>query len=145
MTRRMEQLNQEYRTLEKRIQELEGLTSQHALSDMEFDLLRQLLTVFRDGIDEMSVEQKRAAIRTVVRKVIWDGVNAHVVLFGSQDDEIEYPKIASAAGNTTEEDETDELVPFSDVNYDDGDEEDNGMGNASPFRAPKTRWGEDSK
>lgn len=145
VTRRMEQLNQEYRTLEKRIQELEGLTSQHALSDMEFDLLRQLLTVFRDGIDEMSVEQKRAAIRTVVRKVIWDGVNAHVVLFGSQDDEIEYPEIAAAAGNTTEEDETDELVPFSDVDYDDGDEEGDGMGNASPFRAPKTHWGEDSK
>lgn len=91
VTRRMEQLHQEYRSLEGRIRELDALTSRHALSDMEFDLLRQLLTVFRDGMDEMTVEQKRAAIRTIVRKVVWDGVNAHVILFGVRDDEIGYP------------------------------------------------------
>lgn len=92
VTKRIEQLNEEYQSLEKRIQELDGLTTQHALSDIEFDLMRQLLTVFKDGIDEMTIEQKRAAIRTIVRKVIWDGVNAHVILFGVQDDEIEYPQ-----------------------------------------------------
>ena len=47
------------------------------------------MTIFRDGIDEMTVEQKRAAIRTIVRKVVWDSVNAHVILFGVKDDEIE--------------------------------------------------------
>ncbi len=31
--------------------------------------MRQLLTVFHDNIDDMTVIQKRAAIRTVVRKV----------------------------------------------------------------------------
>ena len=103
---------------------MEGLTSQHALSDIEFDLLRQLLTIFKDGIDEMTVEQKRAAIRTIVRKVVWDGVNAHVILFGVKDDEIEYPEIAAvASGNTEEEDETEELVDFSDIDYDDDDME----------------------
>ena len=50
-------------------------------------MLRQLLTIFKDGIDEMTVEQKRAAIRTIVRKVIWDGINAHVILFGTTDDD----------------------------------------------------------
>ncbi len=57
VTKRIEQLNEEYQSLEKRIQELEGLTTQHALSDVEFDLMRQLLTVFKDGIDEMTIEQ----------------------------------------------------------------------------------------
>lgn len=88
VARRIEQLDLEHSEIVSRIRELEGLTSQHALSDMEFDAMRQLLTVFKDGIDEMTVEQKRAAIRTIVRKVIWDGVNAHVVLFGAQEDEI---------------------------------------------------------
>ena len=129
VTKRIEQLNEEYQSLEKRIQELEGLTTQHALSDVEFDLMRQLLTVFKDGIDEMTIEQKRAAIRTIVRKVIWDGVNAHVVLFGVQDDEIEYPEIASAASdNTDDEDDNDELVAFSDVDYEDDDTEDDRLG-----------------
>ena len=74
---------------EQRIQELDGLTSQHALSDIEFNLLRQLLTIFKDGIDEMTIEQKRAAIRTILRKVVWDGVNAHVILYGVQEDDRE--------------------------------------------------------
>lgn len=126
VTKRIEQLNEEYQSFEKRIQELEGLTTQHALSDIEFDLMRQLLTVFKDGIDEMTIEQKRAAIRIIVRKVIWDGVNAHVILFGVQDDEIEYPEIASVAS-------------------DDTDDEDNRLGKTNPLSASKTHWGEDSK
>ncbi len=92
VVKRIEQLNQECVEIDARIRELESLTSQHVLSDIEFDVMRQLLTIFRKGIDEMSIEQKRAAIRTLVRKVVWDGVNAHVILFGVQDDEIEYPK-----------------------------------------------------
>lgn len=101
VTKRIEQLNQEYQSLERRIQELECLISQHALSDIEFDLLCQLLAVFKDSIDEMTVEQKRAAIRTIVRKVVWDGVNAHVILFGVRDEEIECQEITAAlSGNT---------------------------------------------
>ncbi|MFR1832651.1 MAG: recombinase family protein [Lachnospiraceae bacterium] len=88
VAKRIEQLNQECVDINNRIKELEGLTSQHALSDIEFDVLRQLLTVFKDGIDEMTTQQKRAAIRTIVRKVVWDGVNAHVVLFGVEDDDM---------------------------------------------------------
>ena len=87
VTKRIEQLNQEYQSLEQRIQALKGLTSQNVLNDMEFNLLRRLLTIFKDGIDEMTVEQRRAAIRTIVRKVIWDGINAHVILFGTTDDD----------------------------------------------------------
>lgn len=146
VTKRIEQLNGDYQSLEQRIQELEGLTSQHALSDAEFDLLRQLLTIFKNGIDEMTVEQKRAAIRTIVRKVIWDGVNAHVILFGVKDDEIEYPEIASAlSDNAEDEDETEDLVDFSDANYDEDDMEDNCLGKIDPLNAAKTHWREDSK
>ena len=105
VTKRIEQLNGEYQFLEQQMKELEGLTSQHALNDIEFDLLRQLLAVFKDSFDEMTIEQKRAAIRTIVRKVVWDGVNAHVILFGAKDGEIEYPKIADVSSDCTEDDE----------------------------------------
>ena len=86
VTKRIEQLNQEYQSLEQRIHELKGLTSQNILNDMEFNLLHHLLTIFKDGMDKMTVVQKRTAIRTIVRKVIWDGINAHVILFGATDD-----------------------------------------------------------
>lgn len=46
--------------------------------------MRQLLAPFKDGIDEMTVEQKRSAIRTLVRKAVWDGVNVHLVFLGQR-------------------------------------------------------------
>lgn len=146
VAKRIEQLNQECVAIDTRIQELEGLTSQHALSDIEFDVMRQLLTIFKEGIDEMTVEQKRAAIRTLVRKVVWDGVYAHAVLFGIQDEEIEFPNIPGV-GNIidNEEDDMDELEQFSDVDYDDSDLEEDCLGKTYLPNAPKTPWGEDSK
>lgn len=146
VAKRIEQLNQECVEIDARIRELEGLTSQHALSDIEFDVMRQLLTVFKNGVDEMTIEQKRAAIRTLIRKVVWDGVNAHVVLFGVQDDEIDFPDLSSLAAETgNDDDDTDELERFGDVNYDDEDIENDSLRESNLPDASKTHWGEDSK
>lgn len=87
--RRMEQLHQECEGLDARIQQLIELSSQHALSNMEFDVLCQLLSVWKAGIDDMTIEQKRTAIRTVVHKVIWDGQHAHIILFGASEEDIQ--------------------------------------------------------
>lgn len=133
--KRIEVLTAESDALEVRIQELIALTSQHAMSDSEFDVLRQLLSVFQENIDDMPLEQKRAAIRTVVRKVIWDGVNAHIVLFGADEEEIEMPDITPLFAEPEEA-----LEPFADVDY----EED--LENiAEAESASMTPWGEDSK
>ena len=119
--KRLEELHARDAELQTRITELEGLTAQHALSGIEFDLMRQLLTVFRDGIDGMTVEQKRAAIRTVVRKVIWDGQYAHVVLFGAADEDVDRwdaDDLLPALDIRNSED-TGDLEPFGDVDYGD--------------------------
>lgn len=135
VARRIEQLNRKCEETDTRIHELEALTSQHALSDIEFDVMRQLLSVFKTSIDEMTIEQKRAAIRTLVRKVVWDGVNAHIILFGVQDDEIEYPPLSYQTAETdSTEDALEELERFSDVDYED-----------ETADGSKTHWGEDSK
>ena len=137
VAKRIEALTAESDALEVRIQELTALTSQHAMSDTEFDVLRQLLSVFQENIDDMPLAQKRAAIRTVVRKVIWDGVNAHIVLFGASEDEIEMPDITPLLADA-EAEET--LEPFGDVDYKEELEED---GESAP--ASMTPWREDSK
>ena len=108
----IDELHSEGELLKSRIAELESLTASHTLSNIEFDIIRQMLTTFRDTIDDMSVEQKRAALRTFVKKVVWDGENVHVYLFGSDDNGgIELPQddflsksggLTEAEGNTTE-------------------------------------------
>mgnify|MGYP003301045984 CR=1 FL=1 len=125
IAKRIEKLNEESLEIEKRIQELEGLTSQHTLSDVEFDIMRQLLTVFKENIDKMTLEQKRAAVRTLVRKVVWDGMNAHVILFGAQEEDIEFSAISDLGDNMDVEEEQ--------------------IGESDVFCVPKTPWGEDSK
>lgn len=137
VAKRIESLTAESDALEMRIQELTALTSQHAMSDIEFDVLRQLLSVFQENIDDMPLEQKRAAIRTVVRKVIWDGVNAHIVLFGADEEEIEMPDITPLLSDAEAEEI---LEPFGDVDYEEELEED---GESAP--ASMTPWREDSK
>ena len=123
LKKRIEELNGQDAALSSRIRELERLTDEGVLAGMEFDLMRQLLTVFHDNIDDMTVTQKRAAIRTVVRKVVWDGKVAHVVLFGSPEDEIDWTTFP--------------VDPEEDVN----DPEGGGDGSGSPSGV---RWGEDS-
>ena len=137
VAKRIEALTAESDALETRIQELIALTSQHAMSDIEFDVLRQLLSVFQENIDDMPLEQKRAAIRTVVRKVIWDGVNVHIVLFGADEEEIEMPDITPLLADAEAEGT---LEPFADVNYEEDLENE-----AESESASMTPWCEDSK
>ena len=137
--KRIEELSDINRDVENRIHELEGLVNVNSLTDAEFDLLRQMLSMFRTSIDDMSIEEKRAAIRTVVRKVIWDGVNAHVVLFGADESDIEFPDMDDRLGHMDDEStEEDTLEAFADVDY----EEFEGENSAADSKSP---WGEGSK
>jgi site-specific DNA recombinase len=129
--------------VENRIHELEGLVNVNSLTDAQFDLLRQMLSGFCTTIDDMSVEEKRATIRTVVRKVIWDGVNAHVVLFGADEDEIELDDRLDHMDDESCEEDT--LESFADVDYEMQEEENSGLGKMEPVGGSKSRWGEDSK
>ena len=86
--KRIEELHTQDTELQTRIDELKRLNAYHALSDLEFDRLRQQFSKFQNRIDEMTVEQKRGTIRAVVNKVIWDGQYAQVILFGAADEDI---------------------------------------------------------
>lgn len=93
VAKRIEKLNKNLENINIQIKEQEALISRQSLSDSEFDMMIELLTKFQNGIDQMTVEQKRAAIRTIVRKIVWDGTNAHIILFGANDADIDYPKL----------------------------------------------------
>ena len=77
---------------QKRLNELESIVKQHELADIEFDVIQQMLANFGASIDDYSVEQKRAAIRACVKRIVWDGENVHMYLFGQEGD-VEFPQL----------------------------------------------------
>lgn len=104
----IDELHEKGEELKKRLAELEAIMQQHDLAEIEFDIIRQLLSTMGENIEEYSVEQKRAAIRTFIRKVVWDGENAHVYLFHN-DGDYEFPEPPTndknPNGNSSEYDE----------------------------------------
>ena len=133
--KRIEELTQTNREIENRIHELKGLTEANALSDREFDLVRQMLSIFRTSMDAMTIGEKRAAIRAVVRKVIWDGVNAHAVLFGADEGEIAFPDMEDRMGNMIDESSEEEsLEAFADINCEEFAGENTAADSKSPWR-----------
>ncbi len=104
----IDELHEKGEGLKKRLTELEAIMQQHDLAEIEFDIIRQLLSTMGENIEEYSVEQKRAAIRTFIRKVVWDGENAHVYLFHN-DGDYEFPEPPNndknPNGNSSEYDE----------------------------------------
>ena len=85
------ELHNKGESLKRHLAELEALAASSAWPELEFDLLAQMLSTFKSTVDTMTVEQRRTAIRTIVKQVIWDGRDAHVVLFGS-DYAYEFPE-----------------------------------------------------
>jgi site-specific DNA recombinase len=55
------------------------------LTVLEFELQKETLSNFEKTVDFMDIEQKRAAIRILVKRVVWDGETVHLYLFGSRE------------------------------------------------------------
>jgi DNA repair exonuclease SbcCD ATPase subunit len=101
----IEELHDKSEILKRRLDDLKQLTETHELSDIEFDVFRQMLCSFKTMIDSMSVEQKRAAIRTCVKKIVWDGEDVQIYLFGSDDKYVIHEKPTIERYNNIEEKE----------------------------------------
>ena len=102
---RIDEMNTQIDKISQGIDEMISLTAEYVFSNIKFDMLRQTLSIFKNTIDDMSCEQKRNAIQSVVRRVIWDGENVHVVLFGSQDADVELSDISSYIKMDTDDEE----------------------------------------
>ena len=86
----IDELHQKRESLQKRLSELEASSSQHELSEIEFDLMIQLYASLGASIDDYTIEEKRAAIRTFVKRIVWDGENIHLYLF-HHDGDYDFP------------------------------------------------------
>ena len=90
ITQKINALHERKGEATQRIEELQKLNEQTALSDLDFDIMKQALSSFGASFDTLTVEQKRSALRTFIRKVIWNGENVHIYFFGSPDDDLAF-------------------------------------------------------
>lgn len=84
---RIEQLHTQKAALQTQIAALQETSTPHTLTPTEFEGISQSLCPPRDSFAHMSTEQKRAVVRAIIHKVIWDGTCAHVVLYRAEDNE----------------------------------------------------------
>ena len=69
-------------SIRENIEELEQVLRQQNLQAQSFEVLRDMLRSFAATVDDMTVEQKRLALRVIVRDIVWDGERVHIYLFG---------------------------------------------------------------
>lgn len=89
ITDRINELHENKNGFQKQIDDLKAVTEKHELTDLEFDLLKDLVCSFSASFETMSVEEKRAALRMFISRIIWDGENVHLYLHGSNDEDEE--------------------------------------------------------
>lgn len=94
----IEELHSTAETLKQRLAELEELTTKHCLANQEFEFFRQIIGSFSTNVDDCTVEEKRRLLRTIVKKVVWDGENASVCLF-AEDGDMDFDGIAASNEN----------------------------------------------
>ena len=85
-------LHQESETQQLRLAELETLTEQSRMLHQEFAFHQEMIESFASAVDSATLEEKRRLLRTIVKKVVWDGKNAYVYLF-AEDGEADLPPI----------------------------------------------------
>lgn len=82
-------LHEEKLQIEHQIENLNNLLQNQNLLLADFDILIRKLSSFSDSFDMMTIEEKRATLRLLIDKVIWDGTQIHLYLSGSTDNYLE--------------------------------------------------------
>ena len=88
IVRQIDELHDENENIKNRIERLEQLAEDKKLPDTELEGLSGTLASFRGSFEVMNVEQKRAALRSFIKKIVWDGENVSLYLLGSDLDKI---------------------------------------------------------
>jgi len=91
------ELDNKCKSYKENINELQSITKEQRFSDIDFNVLKSILSTFKNTFEDMGLEHKRAVLRILIKKVIWDGENVHIYLFGSDDNYIEFPPFAAQA------------------------------------------------
>ena len=84
--KRIKELSHQNEEIQSRIAALNCAADPCFMTDTEFDFMRRTLATLQDGVYHSTVEQKRAMMRHLVQRMVWDGKYVQVLLFGAEND-----------------------------------------------------------
>lgn len=77
-------LHHKNEVLQNTIQDYEELTKSRFLADEQVEIIKTILRTFATSFETMNIEQQRAALRTFIEEVTWDGQTIGLYLLGSK-------------------------------------------------------------
>lgn len=89
--KQIEEHDQQNAKMKKRLLELRESLEKTQLKNSSLDVIKDMLSSFDDSIDMVDVEAKRTFIKSIVEKIVWDGENAEVVMFGANSQKKQTP------------------------------------------------------
>ena len=89
IVQRLEAWNQECQCIEASIQEAEGIVARNQMTAKELAAWSEKMNDPEQIIRDMSLEQRRAALKALIQFVIWDGVVARVFFYGFEPEDEE--------------------------------------------------------
>ena len=87
ISRQLSVLHGEAETTRKRLKELNIPAGESALKEYPFDVLQDMIQRIGRELDTMSPEQRRMAVRLILRKVVWDGEHVHLYFLHNTESE----------------------------------------------------------
>lgn len=84
INKEIRKLHSEKEEIERQIEELKLIEKDKAKIYGEISSLYQKLSEFSNIFDLMAIDDKRSALRKVIKTVLWDGNNVHLYLTGSE-------------------------------------------------------------
>jgi site-specific DNA recombinase len=79
---RIEELDKEISSLENEKIQQNDRTKDTSEKEMQIAMLSTSLSSFKNNFDVLSIEEKRTLIKLMVKKIVWDGENLHIFIYG---------------------------------------------------------------
>ncbi|SNR85450.1 site-specific DNA recombinase [Anaerovirgula multivorans] len=89
--KQIEELDQQTSKMKEGLLKSRESLEKNQSQNSSLDVMKDMLSSFDDTIDMIDVEAKRTFIKSIVEKIVWDGKNAEMVMFGANSEKKQMP------------------------------------------------------
>lgn len=79
------QLDKECKEIEKKISSTSKTEINWSDNKLQIEIIENQISSFTNSFETLSVLEKREYLRTILEKVVWDGENAHIFIYGGRE------------------------------------------------------------